>query len=133
MFNRALVKIAINCLIYCYPEVKLERAKLQDAVSFVMNGEGTVPFAAIQAESDLDQVEKSHNIFFINSDGIAQIRISLYNGGLKMIFYFPMLNALNSKGPGRLLIDHINMKNVFHDHNVLTASLEAIENKRNII
>lgn len=127
MFNRALVKIAINSLLACYPSAKQERQKLLSAVTFVLENAGEVPFVVTHAKNDLDHVEKTHNLFFYNYNSETRIRISLYNGAFQIVFLLPRLTALDEAGSGRLLIDYVNKKNTFQDLRTLNADLEAAE------
>lgn len=126
MFNQALAKIALNCLIAYYPEVKNEQDKFTTAISFIKERLGTIPFQTTHQKNGLDLVDKTHNLFFFNQNTETLIRISLYNGAFQIVFFLPRLNAIDVQGPGRLLIDFQHKKNTFQDSHNLIADLERL-------
>jgi hypothetical protein len=70
-----------------------------NALSFVKEEIGDVPFVATHSASDLDKVANTHNLFFINNEGETLVRLSLYNGAFQIIFLMPRLDVLDLKAP----------------------------------
>lgn len=125
-FNRALVKIALNCLVACYPDVIGEREKLLAPIEFSLKGISEVRFVVTRKKVDLDLIEKTHNVFFYNHKSETRIRISLYNGAFQIVFMLPRIEVIDKRGWGRMLIDHVNRKNTFEDFRALNALLEKM-------
>jgi hypothetical protein len=121
MFDQALVKIALNCLLYYFPAVKTSQA-LVSIVSFVMTGEPGANAAWDQKNQVLDSKENHHNIFFAQAEDHTHIRISLFNGQFAYGFWINDLRLFPSKNYARLLIDYKNKVNTFQDHGTFLMS-----------
>lgn len=114
--ERALVKIAINCLLYYFPELQNETS-LEQARLFVKEGSGNANRSLVPKSNLIDSKEKCHNIFFYQLADSLSIRISLFNGQFCYQIIIPKLKMFEYGNYARLTINYVNRKNHLENRN----------------
>jgi hypothetical protein len=120
-FDQALIKIALNCLLYYFPATKTD-STLKPLVSYVMTGSPGTGAAWDQKHMIFDSQESCHNISFGQVGGNTHIRISLFNGQFAYGFWINGLRLSSSPKYSRLLIDYKKRINTFQDYNAFLSS-----------
>ena len=114
--EQAMVKIILNCLIYYYPNSK-KSASLENAKSFIKNGDSELKRSIKKTDKIIDSYEKSHNIFFQQYENNLRVRLSLFNDQISYSIIIENLIILPNMDYNRLIIDYVKRMNRLESKN----------------
>lgn len=114
-FDRAVVKIALNCLLHYFPDTRCS-AEISNCISFVQTGIPVVDLTMGSKNTITDIVTNTHNIFFFQHSNGLFLTVSLFNGSISQTLFISELKILSVNSYARLLIDYKTRKNIFQTH-----------------
>lgn len=120
--ERALAKIAVNCLIHYLPDSK-DQTAIMPALKYVRYDNSNISAALENKNNLIDNTPNTHNIFFYQLSDNFSIRISLFNGIFVFNIYIPTLKLLPEMNYKRLIIDFRNRKNNFQNEAEFLSSI----------
>jgi hypothetical protein len=113
MYNQAVVKLLLNCLVHYFP-VSRSQTSLETLISFVMKGAPIIPFGLETSNPLIDNNEATHNIFFFQYSNAVSLRLSLFNGRIVHSLYVSDLVILPQNNYARLLIYYKKRTQLLH-------------------
>jgi len=119
--EQALVKIGLNCLLYCFPEAK-SSGSLADLISYVKNGHPGINGRLGNRDIIIDSTARTHNVFFYQQENALVVRIGLFSGQFVFSFSVNDLPLLKPNEYNRLVIHFDERINTFETHRAFLGS-----------
>ena len=121
-FERAIVKIVLNCIMHYFPHSKKSVA-LKPILEYVSDGKTNI-IAELGTKSELtDSDLNSHNLFFKQQKNNLSCRVSFFNGTVVYKLRIENLEIMKIDTFSRLVIDYKNRLNKFENHAETLISL----------
>jgi hypothetical protein len=130
MVERALVKIGLNTLFQHYPDSRYNK-ELDAAKQFVRFGNNEFESFFGTKLDNIDLIEDSHSISFIQYDESLLIRINLFSGQFIFAFFIKGMFVMKVSEHAALDINYVKRRQVFMNINELLADRAQRLIKRN--
>jgi hypothetical protein len=112
--ERALAKIALNCLMHYFPESKSD-SSINNCISYIRTGSPPVQATLTRGSMVLDANNNSHSVVFYQHSEALSITVRLFNGQFPFNVYIPKIHIMKINEYCRVIIDHKQRINRFEN------------------
>jgi hypothetical protein len=114
MFERAIVKIVLNCLMHYYPESK-DYQELEPLLKYVKYGGTNRGIQFRDKNKFLDLEGSNHIISFYQTNDALHVRINLFSGSFVFGFFIPGIQLMPFRTYSRIIVDYQKRTHTFQD------------------